>query len=107
MVSLAAVASDVVSLAICLVGFVYVYTLYISFKGGKYGKSFPYYLAATGVLCVELGAEVVLDLQSASPEIGEFSFHDAAIVVALILFVLGLRKSAEFWELKPGAPKPG
>jgi len=101
-VLLATLAWDVVSLAACLVGLLYIESLYRRFKGGEFGEPYVYYVAAAAVLAIGFAARVGLDLLAIVPDDYGLSVRDPAIIAALLLVVVGVRKASAFWErLKP------
>jgi hypothetical protein len=86
------------TLLVCLAATYFVSRLHSTFKGGTLGFAYKYYLAAGAVLSAGLAARVVLDLYQVNPSVYGISVRDPAIVLALVLFLMGLRKSSGIWS---------
>jgi hypothetical protein len=98
MVPLAETAWDTVTLLVCLSAVFYLTKLYSSFKGGSLGRAYGYYITAGLVLVVGFGIKVGLDFEGISPTDYGLSVRDFAIIIALVLFAVGLRASTKFWD---------
>jgi hypothetical protein len=95
-------AWDGLTFVVCLAIVLYLYRLNALFARSQVGASYGYYLAGAAVLALAFAIRIVLDLAEVTAETYDLSVRDPAIIIALILIVLGLRKSAKFWS---GPPK--
>jgi hypothetical protein len=98
MVFVTNVAWDGVTLLFCLGVLLYVNRLHRTFKGSLVDASYSYYLAALVVVACGFAIKVVLDAASITPIDYGISVRDSAIIIALFLAVLGLRRAAIFWN---------
>jgi hypothetical protein len=88
---------DGATLLACTVALYFVLKLYLGFKGSKYHEAYVYYAGAASVLWITFVAKLILDFMGVQPEDFGVPPRDAAIIGALLLFALGLRKTREFW----------
>jgi hypothetical protein len=98
---MASLAWDSLTLVFLLVAFLYMYRLYGVFRGGELGRFYGYYVASGAVLVIGFSMKIILDLLAITPEDYGLSVRDPAIIIALLLFALGLRGSARIWRPPP------
>ena len=94
---------DSVTLLVCLAGVFFLSRVRSVLRGGAVGGSYDYYLAAGAVLALGLAIRLVFDFQQVDPSVYGVSVRDAAIIISLALFVIGLRKAVKVWT-PAGAP---
>ena len=92
---------DGATLLACTAALYFVLKLYMGFKGSKYGIAYVYYAGAASVLWIAFLARLMLDFMGAQAESFGDPLGDTAIILVLVLFAFGLRKTREFWTAQP------
>ena len=82
----------------CTGALYYVSSLFFSFRGGTYGAAYVYYFGAATVLWAAFAVKIALGFMGILPVDYGVSLRDIAIIIALALFVLGLRRTRNFWD---------
>jgi hypothetical protein len=90
-------AWDGLTFVVCVAIVLYLYRLRVLFGHSQVGASYSYYLAGAAVLAFAFVVRIIFDLAEITAASYDLSVRDPAIIVALVLIVLGLRKSAKFW----------
>ena len=75
-----AAAWDSVTLFVALVIAVFLYRLYVKFKGGMVGVSYKYYLGASIILAAGFVIRVALDLMQVAPTAFGLTVRDAPVI---------------------------
>lgn len=104
MVTLVQTAWDAATFLVATGALYFVTRLFLSFRGGAYGKAYFYYISAASVLWVAFLLKVSLDFVNIQPEEYGISLRDFAVMIALILLALGLRQTKKFWTPSSTAP---
>jgi uncharacterized membrane protein len=85
---------DTATFAISVGAVFYLRALHTAFKGSIVGAAYSYYMVAGLVLIAGYFVKILMDLGGIDPANYGFSVRDLTIIVSLILFGVGLRKSA-------------
>ena len=97
MVDFVSAGWNLVTAVAFLVGSLYSYRLYLSFRGGKLARKYSLSLWAFVVLFATFALSALFNFANISPTSYDVSVKDLGVLVAGVLLVASLREASKFW----------